>query len=369
MFSAGRPARLSSGYDTSMHLLSVGAAFPAHYYSQTQLIEAFAEAWGREHHNVDRVRRLHEAVMVGGRHLALPMEAYDALRGFTDANTAFLEVGTSVGAEALARALTQAQLRHDDVDMMTSVSVTGIGTPSIDARLVHRTELRDDLKRVPIFGLGCVAGAAGVARLHDYLVGHPDEVAVLLSVELCSLTLQRRDLSAANLIASGLFGDGAAAVVAVGDARAKALDVRGPRVVASGRRIYPDSERVMGWDIGDSGFRIVLDKSVPNVVRQYLRDDIDGFLARHDLCRSDIARWICHPGGPKVLDAFQECLALPDGALDLTWQSLKEVGNLSSASVLMVLRQHLAAPPPPGSWGLMIAMGPGFCSELVLLRW
>jgi alkylresorcinol/alkylpyrone synthase len=251
------------------------------------------------------------------------------------------------------------------VDALFFVTVTGVATPSIDARLMNRLALPSRVKRVPIFGLGCVAGAAGVARAADYLRGHPGEVAVLLSVELCSLTLQREDLSVPNLIASGLFGDGAAAVVLVGSDR----QTGGPRVVDSRSIFYPDTERVMGWEVSEQGFKIVLSAEVPEMVRRHLRGDVDAFLAAHGLARDDISVWISHPGGPKVLEAMQESLELPDEALESAWKTLREVGNLSSTSVLLVLEQTLASPPAPGSWGLMSAMGPGFCSELVLLRW
>jgi alkylresorcinol/alkylpyrone synthase len=219
---------------------------------------------------------------------------------------------------------------------------------------------------MPIFGLGCVAGAAGISRAADYVRGFPDQVAVLLSVELCSLTLQPEDLSIPNLIASGLFGDGAAAVVVTGENRESA----GPRVVATRSVFYPGTERVMGWDISETGFKIVLSGDVPVVAREKLRPDVDSFLADQGLTRADITSWVCHPGGPKVLEAMEESLELKRGELDVTWRSLREVGNLSSTSVLLVLEETLANHrPPPGSWGVLLAMGPGFCSELVLLRW
>ena len=218
---------------------------------------------------------------------------------------------------------------------------------------------------MPIFGLGCVAGAAGVARAADYVRAFPDQVAVLLSVELCSLTLQRDDLSIPNLIASGLFGDGAAAAVVAG----AGLGLAGPEVVATRSIFYPDSERVMGWDISERGFRVVLSAEVPQVVERFLRRDVDAFLADEGLDRSAISTWIAHPGGPKVLEAMERALEVPHAALERTWRSLAEVGNLSSTSVLLVLRDTLAEPPPAGSWGMLLALGPGFCSELVLLRW
>ena len=190
-------------------------------------------------------------------------------------------------------------------------------------------------------------------------------------MELCSLTFQRDDDSTANLVASGLFGDGSAAVVLVGEERAARMRLDGaPRILATRSRLYPDTERVMGWDIGGSGFRIVLAATVADVIQEYLGDDVQTFLADHDLKIPDVDTWVAHPGGPKVIDAIIRALDLPAGALDVTRRSLAEIGNLSSSSVLHVLEQTLAERrPTPGTPGVVMAMGPGFCAELVLLRW
>ncbi len=201
--------------------------------------------------------------------------------------------------------------------------------------------------------------------MHDYLLAFPDHVGVLLAVELCSLTLQRDDPSIANLVASSLFGDGAAAVVGKGGNHSSA----GPRVLATRSRIYPDTEDVMGWDIGSNGFKIKLSTEVATVAEKYVGEDVRNFLGDHGLSKTDISTWVCHPGGPKVIEAIEHTLDLPADALAHTRNSLRDNGNLSSVSVLDVLRANLADPPPPGSFGLMIAMGPAFCSELVLLRW
>jgi len=248
--------------------------------------------------------------------------------------------------------------------------VTGIAAPSIEARIANRIGLRRDVKRIPMFGLGCVAGAAGVARVHDYLRGAPDDVAVLISVELCSLTMQRGDDSTANLVATGLFGDGATAVVAVGDARADEVpDASGPRVLDSRSHLYPDTERTMGWDVTRDGLKIVLDADVPTLARRYLGDDVRAFLGDTGHAVGDVSAWVCHPGGPKVIEAIQDSLGLEPTALELTWRSLAHVGNLSSSSVLHVLHDTIVKRPPAGTPGVLMAMGPGFCSELVLLEW
>jgi alkylresorcinol/alkylpyrone synthase len=352
-----------------LKIAAVGKAFPPNYYDQETLLAALRERWADRHYNTERLERLHQNVLVGGRHLALPIDEYAGLTTWGKANSAWIRVAQEIGGAAVLEALERAGLTPADVDALVFVTVTGVATPSIDARLMNRLGLPPRVKRMPIFGLGCVAGAAGIARAADYVRGFPDQVAVLLSVELCSLTLQPEDLSIPNLIASGLFGDGAAAVVVTGEDR-PAGETSGPRVVATRSVFYPDSERVMGWDISETGFKIVLSGDVPVVAREKLRPDVDAFLADQGLTRADISSWVCHPGGPKVLEAMQESLELPQGALDVTWRSLREVGNLSSTSVLLVLEETLANHrPPPGSWGMLLAMGPGFCSELVLLQW
>jgi alkylresorcinol/alkylpyrone synthase len=351
-------------------VLAVGTAAPPHRYPQEEITEALVGFLPADRTGATMLRRFHVAAGVRTRNLAMPLEEYADLTGFSQANDTFIAVSQDLGEQAVLEALARAGLAARDVDILVTTTVTGVAAPSLDARLVGRLGLRPDVKRVPLFGLGCVAGAAGIARLHDYLAGHPDEVAVLLAVELCSLTVQRDDSSTPNLVASGLFGDGAAAVVMAGERRARAMGASGPAVLASRSRLYPDTERVMGWDIGGSGFRIVLAASVADVVEQHLGVDVKAFLADHDLEIDDVRHWVSHPGGPKVLDAVRNTLSLPDDALALSWRSLADVGNLSSASVLHVLAATMDERPPRGDdVAVLMAMGPGFCSELVLLRW
>lgn len=353
------------------HVAAVHTTLAPYRHAQRDVTDMVARTCLPEGADRGVLDRLHHAAGVRARHTVLPLEDYAKLDGFGAANDVFVAAACDLGAESVRGALDAAGLDPKDVDLLMFTSVTGVATPSIDARLVGRLGLRPDVKRVPLFGLGCVAGAAGVARVHDYLHGRPDQVAVLLSVELCSLTFQRQDSSTANLVATALFGDGAAALVATGRNRPAAPGISsGPTVLATASRMYPETGHVMGWDVTDSGFKVVLDPGVPEVVRRYLADDVTGFLASHGLTTRDITAWVCHPGGPKVLEAVAESLDLPAGALDVTWNSLAEVGNLSSSSVLHVLRDTVVdRRPPPGTAGLMIAMGPGFCSELVLLRW
>jgi len=350
-----------------MQILSVRGALPPHRYSQDEITDAFASLIARGRLDERVLRRFHRNAGVRHRHTVLPIEQYGELDGFTQSNDLFIEHAVELGARALQDALKAADLTPTDVDLVIAATVTGLAVPSLEARIAALVGLRPDVKRVPLVGLGCVAGAAGIARLADYLAGHPDEVAVLVAVELCSLTVQRDDVSVPNLVASGLFGDGASAVVAAGSTRHGSAAAA--HVLDSRSRLYPDSERTMGFDVGTSGLRIVLDAAVPTVIGRYIAEDVDGFLADHGLGRDDIAWWVCHPGGPKVIESLQTVLGLSRDAVEVTWNSLAEIGNLSSASVLHVLEDTLRdRPPPPGSHGLLMAMGPGFCSELVLLQ-
>jgi alkylresorcinol/alkylpyrone synthase len=349
-----------------MKIASAASAFPKHYYSQKFLLEKLQEYWGDQLRNPNMLARLHKNVAVNGRHLAMPPERYFELDTWGKANDVWIEVAQELGEQALCRALHHAGLESSALGALFFTSVTGISSPSIDALLINRMGLPTNIKRLPIFGLGCVAGAAGIARAADYVRAYPKQSAALVSVELCSLTIQREDLSVANLISSGLFADGSAAVVVTGDD----VNADGPEIVATRSVFYPDTEEMMGWQVSEKGFRITLSPEVPVLIRENLGRDVDAFLAEQGQKRSDIKSWVLHTGGPKVLEATAAALELNNGQLDASWDCLKKVGNLSSASVLVVLEDVMRnRRPEPGTLGVLAAMGPGFCSELVLLKW
>jgi alkylresorcinol/alkylpyrone synthase len=348
-------------------IAAVAPVLPSFVYSQREITTELAPLITSVPARQAVLERMHAASGIGTRHTALPLERYRELGSFRETNDIFIEVATDLAERALRTALDDAGLPASAVDFILFTSVTGISAPSIDALLVPRVGLRPDVKRLPSYGLGCMGGAAGIARVHDFLEGHPTGVGVLISVELCSLTLQRDDETMANFVATGLFGDGAAAVVMLGEEHPLAA---GPRVVATRSAIYPDTREVIGFNVGGTGFEIVLTPGVAEVIENNFPADVAAFLAETELAVADVDWWVAHPGGPKVLEAFESSLEVPRAAFARSWACLDRVGNLSSAAVLHVLADTLQLDEhEAGSPGLLFALGPGVSAEFVLLEW
>jgi alkylresorcinol/alkylpyrone synthase len=368
-----RPHAVLTSWAGTVRLVSriaaVATALPEYSYSQQAITDMLAPMVAHDPGRQRIMRRMHASSRVSTRHLVLPLEEYRDALTFGQTNDRFVAEATQLAETAVRAALLRSGVRPDEVDLIVFTSVTGVSAPSVDALLVPRLGMREDVKRMPMFGLGCVAGASGIARVHDYLEGHPEGVGLLVSVELCSLTVQKDDDSMDNLVASGLFGDGAAAVVLVGAHRAARDGVAGPDVVATRSRLYPGSGGAIGFRPSETGFRVILTAGVVDVIDANFAGDATAFLADNGLGVPDVGTWIAHPGGPKVLDAFQRGLALPDGALDRSWASMAAVGNLSSSSVLHVLADELRVPHPAREFALLFALGPGVSAEFVLLRW
>lgn len=358
-------------------VVGIGSAFPRYCYSQGAITSALKELWADALDCPELLDRLHARAKVASRHMAFPLQRYSQFRTWGETNAAWLEVAAELGAAALDHALQGAGLGPGELHALFVVSITGVASPSLDARLINLLRLRPDIKRTPIFGVGCVGGALGLTRAADYTLAYPAHTAAILAVEACSLTFRPDDLSKANLVSTGLFADGAAAVIVAGSESSAAADLgpgaaapSAPNIIATASIFYPDSEDVMGWDISENGFRIVLSPGLPEFIRTHLAHDVDAFLRKQRLQRTDIGSWVIHTGGPKVLEATAQALGLPEDALQHCWACLKRLGNLSSASVLAVLEEvHANSPPAPGTLGVLLAMGPGFCSELILLRW
>ncbi len=358
-----------------MRIASVGTAYPPHRYPQAVISEALQGRWQDRMEEPRLIGRLFVNCGVEFRNLVFPLPTYANLSGFGPTNDAWIVAALDLGEKAVNNALTRVGLTAADISAFFFASVTGISSPTIDARLINRMPFPTSVKRTPIFGLGCVAGAAGISRAADYVRAFPNQYALLLSVELCSLTWQDNDQSIANLISCGLFGDGAAAVIVAGSETSLAKHpcttcFHGPHILDTRSTFYRDTEHIMGWDIGDLGFKIVLSPDVPKIVHEHLRGNVESFLSDNGLTLNEISSYIFHSGGPKVLEAMETTLDLPPNALEPSWRSLREVGNLSAASVLAVLEDVLVnSPGQPGTYSILAAMGPAFCSELVLLKW
>jgi len=345
-------------------ILSVSPVLPAFRQSQADITDALVAGLAQDEKTAAVIRRIHGATGVQHRSLVMPIEDYPGITDFTHANQLFREHALPLVEAATRKALDDAGVDAREIDYLIFTTVTGIGAPSLDVELAQAMGFRSDIKRIPSFGLGCVAGAAGIARVADFLAGHPDSLALLVSVELCSLTIQWDDRSMANIVGTGLFGDGAGAVVMAGAHRTEKPTMR---VIGSRSALYPNSLDSIGWNIGASGFRLMLTPAVPELIDGHLAADVDTLLAQHNLSRGDINAWVAHPGGPRVLEAFSDALDLAPGDLSISWDVMAEMGNLSSSAVLHVLARH--GDYPSGHRGLIFALGPGVSVELVLVEW
>ena len=345
-------------------IVAVQPELPAHQYVQEDITKEIGRHLSPDSATTAVLERVHQATGVQTRHLALPLEEYRDLDSFTQTNELFATHALPLAVKATRSALERAGIRAAEVDFMFFTTVTGLGAPSLDVALHQELGFRSDLKRVPSFGLGCVAGASGLARAADYLRGHPEGVALVVSVELCSLTIQWDDPAMANIVGTGLFGDGAATAVLVGDRHPKAS---GPRVLASSSSLYPDSSEMIGWRIGKSGFRLMLQAGVPAMIDGHFGQDVRTFLAQNGLSAADITVWLGHPGGPRILESFSEALNLEAKDLETSWEVLARVGNLSSAAILHVLAEKITQ--PSGTKALLFALGPGVSAEMLILEW
>lgn len=345
-------------------ILSVATAVPATRVDQ-ELAVAFArQMFGERIPDLERLLPVFANAGVRTRYFAAPQEWFLGGHDLAEKSAMYAREATRLSAEAAGRALARADLAPQDVDYVIYVNTTGLATPSIDARLINVMGLRTDVRRTPIWGLGCAGGAAGLSHAHHYALAHPQARVLVVATELCGLTFLADDCSTANLVATALFGDGAAAAVVVGDA----CPGTGPQIRATHSRFYPDSLDVMGWTVLQEGLQVVFARRIPEIVQESAAADLGSFLAAHGLVIADIAAFLLHPGGTRVLQAYERALALEPQQLDLSRGVLRDYGNMSSATVLFVLERYLQGQGPArGGHGLVSALGPGFCSESLLL--
>jgi len=343
----------------------LGTALPPHRLTQ----EEARDAVRRQFTNIpelDRLLPLFDRSGVRTRYFAYPKEYYLDGKSFGCRNDDYIDVAQTLGEKAVRTALDRAGLKPEDVDAFLFTTTTGLSTPSVDALLAHRMGFRTDVRRMPFFGLGCAGGAALLGMAADYLRSRPNGVAVVLAVELCSLTLLLNDNSKTNLIGMALFGDGAGAAVLTGAKRGGS----GPAITAAETEYFENSLHLMGWHFSEAGFELVLSPTVPAFILEALPSRVNAFWERHGLRKDDVRHFALHPGGRQVLEAYRRGLGLGDAELLPTREALRNYGNLSSASVLFSLNELLETTrPQPGERGFMTALGPGFAAEMLLLEW
>lgn len=293
------------------------------------------------------------------RYSSVPIEWYETLHDWPDRNSVYLESAVDLIEAAASEALARAGRTARDLDAVVAVSTTGIATPSLDALLAQRMQMRPDVTRLPIFGMGCAGGTLGLARAATLARERPDALVLLVVVELCALSFRRDDFTKSNIVATALFGDGAAAALL-------SCSGRGPRVVANGEHRWPDSLDVMGWDVCADGLKAIFSRDIPQLVTEELHEVAVAFLAQRGLALRDVDRFVCHPGGAKVLDALETAFELAPGTLRDARDVLRDYGNMSAATVLFVLQRALESP----DWkrAMLSSLGPGFTAGFVLLE-
>ncbi|HXQ11738.1 MAG TPA: 3-oxoacyl-[acyl-carrier-protein] synthase III C-terminal domain-containing protein [Caulobacteraceae bacterium] len=343
-------------------LVSLATAVPPIDLDQDEVTRRAAELFGVNSSAYEWLAPIYRNADIETRHSCVPFEWYLQDHSFTERNEAFIENAVALLEEAAAKALDEAGLKTRDIDSVVTICTTGIATPSLDARLMRRMDFRADVERTPVFGLGCAGGVLGLARAAALARAKPNSHVLLLVVEICGLTFRYRDRSKSNLIATALFGDGAAAAVV--SCRSDYMDA--PRLGPAGEHTWPDTLDVMGWDVADDGLKVLLSRDIPTLVREELRPVVDAFLAKHGGALNDIAGFVCHPGGAKVLDALEDCFGLQRGDLKHAREVLRAHGNMSAATVLFVLRHAL----DQGVRGpqLLTTMGPGFTAGLMVVE-
>lgn len=340
------------------------AAVPPHRLTQDDIKRTVRELFPMGGDRLEAAMAFFDGAKVASRYSVLPLEELRRRRGLTETMALYRECALPLGRQVANGCLQAAGLRPDEIDLVITVSCTGVLLPSLDAYIANDLGFRSDVRRLPITELGCAAGAAALAHARDFVLAHPGANVLVLAVELPTLSFQREDLTAANLISTALFGDGAAAALVTG------REVPGARIVATRSHLFPNSLDALGFDLRTDGFHVVLARELPGIVRGGIARLVSELLADGGVSRAELAAFVLHPGGRRILEAISEELALAPSACQPSWDVLREYGNLSSASVLFVLHDWLTARRPArGSCGLVSAFGPGLTAELLLVRW
>lgn len=353
-------------------IAAVSTANPTHVIPQEE-IKKFAKSLYGEHELFTRLLPVFDNVKVQKRHLSADLEWFRSKHSFTQTNELYIKTAVALSERVAIDVATQSGIDTGGFDVVFFISTTGLSTPSIDAHLFNRISLNPHIKRIPIWGLGCAGGAAGLARAYDYLMAYPRHRALIIAVELCSLSFQINELNKTNIVSAALFGDGAAACAVFGDLvpSPEHSDAHSqPSLLGSFSTIYPNSLDIMSWQATADGFKVRLSQDIPSIVTSLVKRNIEEFLCDLKISLSEIHHFILHPGGTKVLQAYADGLNLPIDKLENSFNILCEFGNMSSATVFFVLKRFLEARnQQSGEYGLIGSLGPGFSSELVMLQW
>ncbi|QOT00036.1 type III polyketide synthase [Brevibacterium sp. JNUCC-42] len=348
-------------------IVSIGTANPQYIVAQHESKE-FARRFFQDHfRDIDRLLQVFESAEIESRSFATPLEWFEQPRDWTEKNQLYVQQALELSVSAIEQCLENAGVLADAIDHVVMVSSTGIATPSLDALLYNRLPFRSDLKRTPVWGLGCAGGVAGLAKGYAFAKAHPEERILVCCVELCGLTFVHGDRSKSNLIATSLFADGAAAVLLYGDDRE--VHENAPSILSTQSTIWRDTVDVMGWDVREEGLRVIFSKDIPTLVKEKIKPEMESFLRKKGKTTCRIDRMIAHPGGSKVLQAYEQALQLPPDRLRHAREVLRDHGNMSSCTVLFVLEREMREEHLPGETGLLLALGPGFSCEQVLLEW
>lgn len=345
-------------------IAGVATALPKFKLSQSDA-KSFARRVFGERPAIDKLLSVFDNSLIDERSFVVDNDWFEQPHDFTEVNDLYIEQALELSKEAIGNLRDQLGLSLDLIDAIVFISTTGLATPSIDARLFNILPFNKHIKRIPIWGLGCAGGAAGIARAYDIAKAYPDSRVLVVSLELCGLAFQKNDKQKSSIVATALFGDGAAACLVVGDN----VEALGPAIVDTMSTIYTDTLDVMGWKITGEGFKVVLSRDIPTIVRSLVHENIGELLTRNTLKYDDLDHFIAHPGGKKVLEAYEEALHLKQEDLRHSYGVLRDHGNMSSATVFFILERYLQDATVSKGYGLLSALGPGFCSELVLLKW
>lgn len=358
-------------------ILSVGTFDPPHILEQSIASIIARERFRDGFADIERLMSVFDNSQITKRHVSVPLKWFLEPHTLQERNDLYIQLATDFGIEAINACLQnetflKEPVACEEVDAIIFISTTGMATPSIDARIMNRLPFSSHTKRIPIWGLGCAGGAAGMARASEYCTAYPSATVLVVALELCSLTFQHDDLSKSNLVGAALFADGVACALIAGDEAESNGRVRReciPHIRAHQTTLMPKSERVMGWDVKSSGLYVVFSRDIPDIIRRWLKQNVDEFIATQPMNGRRIAHFIAHPGGRKVLEAYQDALDLTEEDTRIARETLQSHGNMSSPSILYVLKEFMQKPIAAHDLGLMTALGPGFTSELLLLEW